>query len=308
MNLIMNSPGQILSALFAISVTLFCISLKASGINETPESLAGTNEAPQSFAGSERYLQLVDSANILFKEGRLLAAEKVTREALKTEPANPGNLFLFSNLGMILTELGRYDEAVRMLDICVDRGPANLTFRKNRATALLFFGRDSLAIEDIGVLLERDSINEWGLQTRGVLNLKKKRFDRALPDIERLISYYPGNAWGHAGKAQIEASRGEYLKAADLYGEAYSREKQPEFIFNRILMLTEGGKTMEALKEVNEAIKENPEEGKLYLLRGFLNQETYQREAAEADFRTAIGKGADSSLLQLFRGKTPGSK
>lgn len=251
--------------------------------------------------GSERYLELVDSACRLYKDGKLLGAEQLTRDALRLEPANPGNLFLFSNLGMILNLLGRNEEAVQLLDICVERAPVSTTFRKNRAAALLGCGRDEDALSDMGVILDNDSINEWALQSRILLLLRVKKFDSALPDIERLMKFYPGNPWGYAGKAQIRMAQGDLSGAADLFGTAYAKEQHPEFIFNRILMLAESGKTNEGMKELNEAIKKTPDSGNLYLLRGFINRQTYQKEAAEADFRTAIEKGADPNLLPLFR-------
>ena len=95
--------------------------------------------------------------------------------ALKLEPGNFANFLLFSNLGVVRTNQGRYDEALEAF------GPWSVgcakwasVIRTNRARTYLLMSRYDEALEDLNVSLGIDSVQEWLLSMRGLLLMNQK--------------------------------------------------------------------------------------------------------------------------------------
>lgn len=73
-----------------------------------------------------------------------------------------------------------------------------------------------------------------------------------------------------------------------------------EFELGLIENLGHQGKLQEALDTVKEALADNPHEGRLYLLRGWIKEKLLIYREAEADKKLAIEYGVDPQTVEHF--------
>lgn len=252
-----------------------------------------------------RYLQLADSARYYIGEERWGDAARCTREALRLEPGNVGNIMLFSNLGLAAGMEGKMGEAMQCFDIALSRAPKSIPILTAKAKIQIKSSDAEGALETINTILSLDSVAEWPLQTRGLLSMRKGDYKEAYEDFRLLSKTYPSNTWGPGGIAKCMEMQGYLSEAAGYYADAISRtrvddEDRVEFQLGLIENLGYLGKLTEALEVAKQAIAESPNDGRLYLLRGWIKKQLLIYREAEADKKLAIDYGVDYQTIARF--------
>lgn len=257
--------------------------------------------AQESAVGSERYMELVDSADYYISKELWNMAEKKLKEALRLEPANISNALLLSNLGVVQYQKGEYKKAVDSYSSGLGLNPSSTVLLNNRAKAFLTLNSVKEAKEDIDKSLSIDSIQEWPLQMRGYIYL----YDNDTANAEKLFKYlhktFPENALAYSGLADLEERKGNKEEALKLYDQSLKLDPEDhEVLISKIYLLIDTEKYSEARTDLKEAIKKFPEEPMFYLLRGYLHRLNYRNQEAQADKKTAIDKGLDPSYVNQF--------
>ena len=252
-----------------------------------------------------RYLQLADSARVYIAAENWSDAARCTREALRLDPGNVGNVMLFSNLGLATGMDGKIGEAMQCFDIALDRAPRSIPVLTSKAKVLVNASDTEGALQTLGLILEIDSMAEWPLQTRGLLRMRQHDFRDAYEDFRRLTAAYPSNTWGPGGMAKCMELQGYLSEAAGYYRDALQRSRpgdddRVEFQLGLIENLGHTGKIQEALDAAKEAIAEHPHDGRLYLLRGWLKKQMLLYREADADRKLAIDYGVDLQTIERF--------
>lgn len=252
-----------------------------------------------------RYLELADSARYYIGKEEWGNAARCTREALRLEPGNVGNAMLFSNLGLAAGMEGRIGEAMESFEIALSRAPKSIPVLTSKAKIQINSSDNEGASETINTILAIDSIAEWPLQTRGLLRMRMADYRGAFDDFKRLTKYHPDNIWGYGGLAKCMEMQGYPSEAAGYYADAISKTKagdedKVEFQLGLIENLGYTGKLTEALAVAKEAIEENPHDGRLYLLRGWIKKLLLIYREAEADKKLAIDYGVDYQTIERF--------
>lgn len=271
---------------------------------------ASAQAAPVSFSGQSAheatpYLTLADSARVYIADERWADAARVTREAMRLEPANPGNPMLFANLGLAAGMEGKYGEAMQAFEIALSRAPKSIPVLTSKAKIQLKAQDPDGAMETISTILGIDSLAEWPLQTRALLRMRKGEYKEAYTDFRTITKRYPDNSWGPAGLAKCMELQGYIAEAAGFYQDAVSRtvpgdEDRVEFQLGLIENLGHIGKLNEALEVAKEAISEKPHDGRLYLLRGWIKKKLLIYREAEDDKKLAIDYGVDYQTIERF--------
>ncbi len=256
-------------------------------------------------ADYQAYLQMADSARIYIAAERWGDAARCTRAALRIDPANVGNVMLFSNLGLAAGMEGKMGEAMQCFDIALDRAPKSIPILTSKAKVLVNASQTDEALETIDTILSLDSVAQWPLQTRGLLRMRAHDFKGAYDDFSRLAKAWPRNTWGAAGMAKCMELQGYPSEAAGYYRDAIERsdpgdEDRIEFQLGLIENLGHTGKTSEALEIVKEALADHPNDGRLYLLRGWLKKQLLIYREAEADKKLAIAYGVDPQIVERY--------
>ena len=268
------------------------------------------------------YYQLADSADLQLAAGNWSAGERLIRQALSLEPANPGNTMLFSNLGVAQMQQGNYKEAVRSLDIALIRAPRSSTMLSNRAKAYLGLGMTEEALRDIDAVLAIDSVSEWALQTRALMRLSngaertednKEESPEWASDFATLRRHYPTNSWGWfgggceaEGEEDYETAERFWVKTIELEGEKKSeaeREVESEAAFRLAMLRLRRGELQQAGSLLREQLRRHPKDGKLLAALGWYHRASLLREESEADLRLAREYGAPQSLIEWIRSR-----
>lgn len=108
-----------------------------------PSAIAAVSgEQPDSLhAPSAKYQELIGKADDAIKDSNWEDAESFFLEAMRTEPGNPTNILLMSNVGMLRHYAGKDSLALDMLDAAARMAPVSVTVKQNRATVLTSLGR-----------------------------------------------------------------------------------------------------------------------------------------------------------------------
>lgn len=254
---------------------------------------------------SQRYLALADSARVYIAQERWSDAARCTREALRLEPANAGNIMLFSNLGLATGMEGKYGEAMQCFDIALSRAPHSVPVLTAKAKVQVMQSDREGALATLDEILAVDSLAQWPLRTRGLLLLQDRRYREAARDFGTLTKEYPDDTWGPGGMAKCMEVQGFLSEAAGYYEDAIRRcsesdEDRVEFQLGLIENLGHLGKVQEALDVAKEAIAGSPHDGRLYLLRGWLKRKNYLNREAEEDKKLAADYGVDPQIIERY--------
>ena len=286
------------------SLTIICLGAACAMAQAAPlaDKHAPEDESSHSYS---RYLELADSARYYIAKENWSEAARCTRDALRLEPANPGNPMLFSNLGLAAGMEGKIGEAMQCFEIALSRAPKSLPVLTSKAKIQIRASDTEGAMETLDTILAIDSVSEWPLQTRGLLRMRQGDYKEAFDDFMTLSKKYPNNSWGPGGMAKCMEIQGYLSEAAGYYSEAISRtmngdEDRVEFQLGLIENLGHTGKLTEALGIAKEAIEEQPHDGRLYLLRGWIKKLLLIYREADADKKLAIDYGVDFQTVERF--------
>lgn len=176
---------------------------------------------------STRHPELIEAADHL-RQGRLPAAERITRDVLKNDPLD---VVAIRMLGLIGLRVARFDEAINLLERCLQLAPDFHLARQNYATALARRQRFDEALEQIDRLLVFEPKNPNYLLMKGNFLVQKGDHPDALKLYESFLTDYPQQAgahlnYGHTLKTvgRLDDSVLAYRRAIDLRpatGEAY---------------------------------------------------------------------------------------
>ncbi len=155
-------------------------------------------------------------------------AERLTRDVLKKDPDDPNALRLLAEIGL---QVGQPDDAIHLLERCLELAPGFALARQDYAMALARRQRYDEALAEIQSLLDADPDNpNYRLQQANFMVQKGLHYD-ALFLLEEFLEKYPQQAgahmnYGHTLKTvgRLDESVAAYRKAIELRpqsGEAY---------------------------------------------------------------------------------------
>ena len=275
---------KIISSTFIISALLFA-PLAAKASENGTESL---------------YLKKIDEADKACAEGLWHEAENALVEALRAEPANPSNVLLISNLGIIRFNMGQDSLAIATLNDAHSMAPASVTILSNRAKVLAANGYDEEAYLDYSRIIELDSLEISARLPRCLYALRRHDFRTAKSDMEFMEQNFPGKIETEIAGAAVRSGTGDFAGAIPYYSRILLERKDPEYYSGRAYCYLLTGSLQEASDDINSALAITPADGELYLYRAALNKMRYRPADAEADARKAVELGVDKTRATQF--------
>ncbi|MDX1432150.1 MAG: putative 2OG-Fe(II) oxygenase [Gammaproteobacteria bacterium] len=148
----------------------------------------------------------LSEARRLHQAGRLGEAAPLYRAVLDAEPGNADALHL---LGVLMTQIGEFREAVRCLEQAVANGPERAVYLASLAQALYRAGReaDAAAVLERLVRLRPDSVDAFS--DLGAVRQELGDLDGAVEAYNRALALSPGFARGHFNLGTALKRRGE---------------------------------------------------------------------------------------------------
>ena len=242
---------------------------------------------------AQTYSEWIEFSFQYVDENRLDSAETALQNALRTEPDNPLNAFLFHNLGTIQRRLNKNKEAFDSYSLALRRHPDQPVFLADRASLLSEMKQFQAAAIDYNALLEIDPNNPEYLYQHGMTCLELKNYEQAEVDFKKMLENNPMNLYARLGLAALYKVQSRYDEAETIYNYLESKEPNLSDIYAgraEIYLLREKGGR--ALSEINKAIqlseKENPY---FYMIRSRAKQLLLEKESAAEDVKKAIELG-----------------
>lgn len=242
------------------------------------------------------YMHYVELADSLVRAEAWDEAETALRLALRTEPANPSNQLLLSNMGMILTAQGKYGEAIEHLDVALTLNPRSFLALKHRGLARSAMGCPEEAISDFSEALAIDSADNGVRCLRAAMYAHTRRYPSAIADFSRVLDSDRENPEALEGMANCCIAKGAPEEAVPFLNRLLDIRKEPEHYFTRGLVLARLGRLPEASEDVSQGLLIEPANGDLWLLKAYVEKLTYRINEAKESLAKARRYGADPNL------------
>lgn len=250
-----------------------------------------------------RYFTLIDSAQVRLDARDWAGAETFIKEALESDPANPNNSLLLSNLGTVQRYQGKNDEAIKNYTMALDMTPNAVTLLRNRAVLLVAVGRTEEARADYDRILSLEPLDVEALYNRGLIRLDGGDAQGARDDFEKILRINANSVLGHQGLATLHKLEGNFEKAISHYNDAIKEGATAQLLANRADCHLASRHLSEASEDIASALQLDAEDPFLYVLRAKLNKMRYNFDDMNRDIELAekygINKADVKRLLEV---------
>ena len=244
-----------------------------------------------------KYVQWGDDAVAKNKWGEAITYYE---EAMRTEPSNPQNVMLLSNVGMLHHYAGEDSLALHTLSEARAMAPASVVILKNRAQVLADMNRVDDAMRDYDLLLSMDSTYTDAWFGRAALNLRMARYDNAEADALKLLALQPDNLQGKYVLSLIYSNTGRPAEAIPMFTALIDDKPQAPLYADRALCRLQLDELPEAADDIARGLELNPDEAELYYCRAILNLRRFREEDARKDADKAIELGMYAPVVNAL--------
>ncbi len=251
-------------------------------------------------AAEPEYLQLVGAADEAVAAGDWAKAQECYRAAMRSQPANPNNILLLTNLGMVQHYAGEDSTALATLTDAHAIAPKSTTVLSNRGKVLYELGRLDDAIADFSQVLELDSVNTTALFNRGCIYLRKGDTAAAETDLLKYSSLCPDDLNSTASLAVLYSNTERTTRALPYYDKLIKERPNADTYAARAMCYLILEKLPEASDDIASGLTLEPDNGELYYCRAYLNHLRYRDEDARADADRARSLGVDAHRIDAL--------
>ena len=251
-------------------------------------------------ADEKEYYNLAGKADQAIKDGKWEEAESYLRQAMRLDPANPSNVLLLSNLGMVQHYDGRDDDAIATLSDAHIMTPNSVTVLLNRAKVLTSLGYEDRAMSDYSRVISLDSTLVEPRFYRSMMLLGRGDTINARNDIDTLQAMAPSDRLTHVATASLLIHNGDYAEAIPHLSTAIELHPDPSYYSSRALCFLLTDNPGAAAEDIGRGLQLDPTDGELYLLRAMLNKMRYRPDDAKADGEKAIKFGVNPERVRLL--------
>ena len=153
-----------------------------------------------------------------WKAGQLERAREAFESSLELDTDHVKSLI---NLGRVLLEQEKPDEALEVLEKAIDIDPTSSAAYRLRGVSLYDLGRVEEAVESYGEALEVDQNDAWSMNNLGLLLIREERFDEAVPPLALAVRIQESPVFFNNLGIALERT-GHLKQAADAFDRALS--------------------------------------------------------------------------------------
>jgi protein O-GlcNAc transferase len=234
------------------------------------------------------------TAVLLRRQGRLLEADALCVEVLRTDPRHSNTYHL---RGLMACERGEFDRGVELISRALDINPNQADAHANMGNALLSMGRAAEAIDrfDEALRLKPDFVA--ALFNRGLSLVHLGRLDEALRAFESAIQVDPSFAAARQNHAAVLTRLGRHSEALDAYSQLL--RSNPSDV-NALVGRGNASMALERLEEAKDsftrAIDIDASQCDAWVNRAVVLHRLRQLEAALADYESVLRLTPASAL------------
>ncbi len=254
----------------------------------------------------QNYQAWVDNAARHIEADRLDSAAISLQRAMSLDPMNENNPVLLLNLGIIQRQQGLADDAYISFTAALANNPIQDVVLHRRASLLSELGRYDEAIEDYTTLIRDYPEEVEAYYRRGVLYLEQHNRLKGEADFVKANELDPDHFFTQLSKALLFKLEDNWEAAEKIYSRLVETEPNPDpsILLNRAECYVHTGQTFRAsadLRSVELSQRDNPY---FYFLRGRVRLDQFDKVAARADFNKAREMGYDLPLVDEWIKKT----
>ena len=243
------------------------------------------------------YFQYIDSAQTYIYSHDWPAAEQWLLKAFMTDPDNPGNSMVLSNIATLQRYQGKLAEAVKNYTLALDMTPHAVTLLLNRAALYVEMDSVQRAIDDYERVCELDLYNTEARYSLGVLAMERgdtKRAEELFNEIKRIN---PNSGLYHEGMGLLHKRNGNHARAAELFSQVIKVQPTSQLLGHRADCYLAMKRLNDAADDIRTALEMTPDDPYLYLLRAKLNKLRFQRDDMNRDIDTAVSLGLSRDYI-----------
>ncbi len=237
------------------------------------------------------YFQCIDSAQTYIYSHDWPAAEQWLLKAFKTDPDNPGNSMVLSNIATLQRYQGRLADAVKNYSLALDMTPHAVTLLLNRAALYVEMDSVQRAIDDYERVCELDLYNTEARYSLGVLAMERGDTKRAEDLFNEIKRINPNSGLYHEGMGLLNKHKGNYARAAELFSQVIKVQPNAQLLGNRADCYLILKRLNDAEDDIRTALDMTPDDPYLYVLRAKLNKLRFQRDDMNHDIDRAVALG-----------------
>jgi tetratricopeptide (TPR) repeat protein len=192
---------------------------------------------------------------LLVQQGRLDEAIAQYQRALQ---ANPGYIIAYNNLGLTLAQQGRWDEAIARYQQALKINPGFDMAHYNLGNVLLQQGRLDEAMAEYQQALRANPDNYLARYNLGNALVRRGRLDEAISQYQQTLKISPDYAPAHINLGNALLQRGRLDEAIFHYEQALKISPDDDAENNLGLALLLEGKLDEAVSHYQRALEMNP--------------------------------------------------
>lgn len=249
---------------------------------------------------SPEYYNLMGDADKEIKDGNWAAAEEYLRQALRLEPANPSNVLLMSNLGMVQFYDGRELDALSTLNSAHAMAPASVTVLLNRAKVYASIGRSDKAADDYNTVVRLDSTLVEPRFYLAMIALDEGKAAVCSQRVDSLTAIAPDHRLTHVASAMLLMHTCRYSEAIPHWSTALREDADAAYYSSRALCYLLTDQIAAAAEDISSGLALDPTDGELYLYRALLNKMRFRPDDAKADGELAVKWGVNPDRVKAL--------
>jgi tetratricopeptide (TPR) repeat protein/TolB-like protein len=242
-------------------------------------------------------------ADALYRHGRAADADMMYRRALDLRPDAYG---AHANYGAFCYELGRFEDAAKHFAQAAELMPTMAHLHSNLGAAYMALERhdDAFAAYRKAISVEQNAV-AWS--NLGTLQFQLGRYDDARASFEKSVALAPHDfrVWAHLGDARrwspgMEAEAGEAYERA-LGGAKENLSITPNHAPTRATVasvLAKSGKTAEAMKEIERALRDDPNHSSVLYHAALVAVIRGNRDSASLWIERALAAGYPEAAIK----------
>jgi tetratricopeptide (TPR) repeat protein len=255
------------------------------------------------------YMQNVQWGEDAIADNRWEEAITYFTQAMRSEPSNPQNIMLLSNIGMLHHYAGEDSLALHTLSEARAMAPGSVVILNNRARVLTSMGRSDDAIADYNMIISMDSTYAQAYYDRAALYLQRGAMTNAETDAKTFIALKPNDNQGKLLMAVIYSNTNRPAEALPLYNELIKAKEDAVYYSARAMCNLVLDDLAAASDDITRGLELDANDPELYYCRAYLNHLRYRDEDAQADLKRAVELGlspARANALMAPVGKSTG--
>ena len=243
------------------------------------------------------YYAFVDSAQ------HYINAKQWNRAEHFSEPSNPSNSLLLSNIATIQRRQGRLDEAIRNYSMAIDLTPNAVTLLLNRAAVYTLVDSIALAQADYERIMTIDPADVESRYNHGMIALNFGDPKTAERDFDDILRINPNSGLAKQGQGYLQKHAGNFDKAVECFSEVIKVKPSSTLLANRADCYLATKHLNEASLDIANALELDPDDPYIYILRAKLNKLRYNRSDMERDLKLAVAHGIPESEARSLIGE-----